>query len=42
MVEGTYDATKNPGWGYVTDMVKIKINGVVNQNVYYACLCKPC
>lgn len=36
LVEGTYDATKNQAWGYTTDMVKIKINGELNQNVYYA------
>ncbi|MCJ7448479.1 MAG: DUF1573 domain-containing protein [Bacteroidales bacterium] len=35
LVEGTYDATKNPGWGNTSDMVKIKINGAVQQNVYY-------
>ena len=35
MVEGTYDATKNPGWGNVSDMVKIKIDGTVQENVYY-------
>ncbi|MGA1976430.1 MAG: DUF1573 domain-containing protein [Bacteroidales bacterium] len=36
LVEGTYDATKNPAvWGNVADMIKIKINGEVQQNVYY-------
>ena len=35
MIEGTYDATKNAGWGNVSDMVKVKINDVVQQNVYY-------
>jgi hypothetical protein len=35
MVEGTFDATKNGGWGNVSDMVKIKLNGVVQENVYY-------
>jgi len=35
MVEGTYDATKNGGWGNVSDMVKIKLNGVVQENLYY-------
>ncbi len=35
MVEGTYDATKNPGWGTLSDMVKIKLNGVNQENVYY-------
>ena len=33
-IEGTYDATKNPGWGYVNDMVKIKINGFLQDNVF--------
>jgi len=35
MVEGTYDATKNAGWGNVSDMVKIKLNGVIKENLYY-------
>jgi hypothetical protein len=35
MVEGTYDATKNGGWGNVSDMIKIKLNGVLQENVYY-------
>jgi hypothetical protein len=35
IVEGTYDGTKNPGWGYVNDMVKVKVNGVTEENVYY-------
>jgi hypothetical protein len=35
IVEGTYDATKNGGWGNVSDMIKIKLNGVVQENVYY-------
>lgn len=35
IIEGTYDATKNPGWGTVSDMVKIKLDGVVQENVYY-------
>ena len=35
LVEGTYDATKNAGWGNVSDMVKIKLNGVVQENLYY-------
>ena len=33
-VEGSYDGTKNQGWGNVNDMVKVKINGVVQENVY--------
>ncbi|MBG0859880.1 MAG: DUF1573 domain-containing protein [Bacteroidales bacterium] len=35
IVEGTYDATKNPGWGHSSDMVKVKLNGNVQQNVFY-------
>ena len=35
LVEGTYDAAKNQGWGNVSDMVKIKIDGVVQNNIYY-------
>jgi len=35
MVEGTYDATKNGGWGNVSDMIKIKLNGVVQENLFY-------
>jgi len=35
IVEGTYDATKNNGWGTVSDMVKIKLNGVLQENLYY-------
>jgi len=35
IVEGTYDATKNNGWGSVTEIVRVKINGVVQDNAYY-------
>ncbi|TAL81532.1 MAG: DUF1573 domain-containing protein [Bacteroidetes bacterium] len=35
IVEGTYDGTKNPTWGNVSDMVKVKLNGAVQENVYY-------
>jgi Protein of unknown function (DUF1573) len=35
IVEGTYDATKNAGWGNVSDMVKMKLNGVIQENLYY-------
>jgi hypothetical protein len=35
LIEGTYDATKNPGWGNVNDLIKIKLNGVTQENVYY-------
>jgi len=35
IIEGTYDATKRSDWGNVSDMVKVKLNGVVQENVYY-------
>ena len=35
IVEGTYDGTKNPGWGNVIDMVRIKLNGIPQENIYY-------
>lgn len=35
LVEGTYDATKNGGWGNVSDMIKIKLNGELQQNLFY-------
>lgn len=35
IIEGTYDATKNQGWGNVSDMIKVKLNGEVQQNVFY-------
>jgi hypothetical protein len=35
IVEGTYDATKNLAWGNVSDIVKVKLNGVPQENVYY-------
>jgi hypothetical protein len=35
LVEGTYDGTKNSGWGNVSDMIKIKLNGIPQENVYY-------
>jgi len=34
VIEGTYDATKNNGWGTVTDVVRIKLNGEVQNNTY--------
>jgi hypothetical protein len=34
-IEGTYDGTKNQGWGSASDPVKIKLNGVVQEKVYY-------
>jgi hypothetical protein len=35
LVEGTYDATKNPDWGNVIDKVIIKLNGVTQENIHY-------
>jgi len=35
MIEGTFDATKHTSWGNVSDMVKVKVNDVVQENVYY-------
>lgn len=35
IIEGTYDATKNDKWGHVSDLIKVKINGVVQPKVYY-------
>ncbi len=35
IVEGTYDATKNQTWGNVSNMVRVKTNGVLQDNVYY-------
>jgi hypothetical protein len=34
LVEGSFDATKNGGWGSVTDLVKVKLNSVVQENIY--------
>ena len=35
LVEATFDATKNPNWGNLTELVKVKINGVLKPNIYY-------
>jgi hypothetical protein len=35
IIEGTFDATKNPGWGNVIDMVRIKLDTTIQENVYY-------
>lgn len=35
LVEGQYDGTKNQSWGNVSDMVKLVLNGVPQENVYY-------
>ena len=34
IIEGTYDATKNGGWGTMSDVIRIKLNGEVQQNTY--------
>jgi len=34
-IEGTYDATKSSGWGNVSDIVRLKVNGVTQEHVYY-------
>lgn len=33
-VEGTYDGVKNQEWGNVYDLIKIKINGFIQENVF--------
>jgi hypothetical protein len=35
LVEGTYDGTKNASWGNVSSMIKVVLNGVPQENVYY-------
>lgn len=35
LIEATYDATKNPNWGNLTEMIRLKINGVLNTKIYY-------
>lgn len=35
LVEGTFDAARNPGWGNVSDIIRIKLNGVPQNNAYY-------
>lgn len=35
LVEGTYDGTKNPGWGNLTDLIRIKLNGVIQESINY-------
>ncbi len=35
IIEGTYDATRNPSWGTVSNMIRVKLNGEVQQNGYY-------
>ena len=34
-VEGIYDGTKNSGWGNVSDIVRLRVNGVMQESVYY-------
>ena len=33
-IEGTYDGSMNQGWGNVNDMVRVKINGVVQEKAF--------
>lgn len=35
LVEGTYDATKNGAWGNVNDLVRVKINGKLQEDAWY-------
>jgi len=35
VIEGTYDGTKNSGWGSVSDMVRLRVNGVNQENLFY-------
>jgi hypothetical protein len=35
IIEGTYDAVKNPQWGDVSNMVNIKLNDTVQTNKYF-------
>ena len=35
LIEGTYDATKNQQWGNTNDMIRMKLNGVAQENVFY-------
>jgi hypothetical protein len=34
LIEGTYDGTLNGGWGSVNDMVRMKLNGVVDNTAF--------
>jgi hypothetical protein len=35
VIEVTYDGARNYNWGSVSDMLMIKVNGVVQENAYY-------
>ena len=35
VIEGTYDGTKNSGWGSVSDMVRLRVNGVNQESIFY-------
>lgn len=35
LVEGSYDGTKNQGWGNVSNMIRVKLNGERQENLYY-------
>jgi hypothetical protein len=34
IIEGTFDATKNPGWGQTGESARVKLNGVIPENGY--------
>jgi hypothetical protein len=35
VIEGTWDANKDQRWGTQTDMVRVKVNGVMQENTYF-------
>jgi hypothetical protein len=35
VIEGTWDANKDPRWGTNTDMVRVKLNGILQENTYF-------
>ena len=35
IIEGIYDGSKNQGWGNVSDLVKIKINGIADEKFIF-------
>jgi len=35
VVEGTWDAAKDPRWGTQTDMVRVRVNGKVQENTFF-------
>jgi hypothetical protein len=34
LIEGTFDATLNPGWGQIGESIRVKVNGVSPENGY--------